>query len=61
MHILILGAGALGSLLGARLSRADARVSLLTTNRQHVQGIRRGGLMIEELDGATMLPAVRLR
>lgn len=51
MHILILGAGALGSLLGARLSRTEARVSLLTTNRQHVQAIRQSGLVIEELDG----------
>lgn len=53
MHILILGAGALGSLLGARLSEADVGISLLTTDRQHVKAIRRGGLIIEELNGAT--------
>jgi 2-dehydropantoate 2-reductase len=52
MHILILGAGALGSLLGARLSLTEARVSLLTTNKQHVQSIRQRGLTIEELDGS---------
>ncbi len=54
MHILILGAGALGSLLGARLSQADrVRISLLTTDRQHVLAIRQDGLTVEELDGST--------
>jgi 2-dehydropantoate 2-reductase len=52
MHILILGAGALGSLLGARLSQTEAGVSLFTTNRQHVQSIQQSGLTIEELDGS---------
>jgi 2-dehydropantoate 2-reductase len=51
MHILILGAGALGSLLGARLSQTEARVSLVTTNKQHVQSIRQNGLIVEELSG----------
>ena len=50
MHILILGAGAIGSLLGARLSRTEARVTLLTTDREHIQAIRRDGLLVEELD-----------
>ncbi len=54
MHILILGAGALGSLLGARLSQAGrVRISLLTTDRQHVLAIRQDGLTVEELDGST--------
>jgi 2-dehydropantoate 2-reductase len=52
MNILVLGAGALGSLLGARLSRTEARVSLLTTNREHVKAIRESGLLVEELDGS---------
>ncbi len=51
MHILILGAGAMGSLLGARLSLTGNRVSLYGTNREHVQSIRMGGLSIEELNG----------
>jgi 2-dehydropantoate 2-reductase len=53
VHILILGAGALGSLWGARLSLTDARVSLLSTNREHIQAIRQRGLIVEELDGST--------
>ncbi len=51
MNILILGAGAMGSLLGARLSKAGASISLYSTNRAHMEEIRRNGLMIEELDG----------
>lgn len=52
MHILILGAGAIGSLLGARLSRTQARVSLLTTDREHIKAIADKGLLLEELDGS---------
>jgi len=58
MHLLILGAGALGTLLGARLSKTDARVSLLSTNTDHIQAIRQGGLVVEELDGSTQHYAV---
>ena len=58
MHLLILGAGALGTLLGARLSKTDARVSFLSTNTDHIQAIRQGGLVIEELDGSTQPYAV---
>lgn len=52
MHILILGAGAIGSLLGARLSEANAHVSLLTTNHHHIRAIRTEGLAVDELDGS---------
>lgn len=51
MHVLMLGAGAMGSLLGARLSRTGVRVSLLSTNRQHMEAVEKQGLLIEELDG----------
>ena len=52
MRVLILGAGALGSLVGARLSRTSAAVNLLTTNEAHARAIRRDGLRIRELDGS---------
>jgi 2-dehydropantoate 2-reductase len=52
VHVLILGAGALGSLLGARLLASDAKVTLLSTNRDHIRSIRDHGLTIEELDGS---------
>ncbi len=55
MHILILGAGAMGSLVGARLFKFHTRLSLLGANRDHMEAMRRRGLAIEELDGATSL------
>ncbi len=51
MNILILGAGAMGSLLGARLSGTGASVWLYSTDREHMEAIRKEGLYIEELDG----------
>ncbi|MCE5336748.1 MAG: 2-dehydropantoate 2-reductase, partial [Desulfobacteraceae bacterium] len=51
MNILILGAGAMGSLLGARLAKTHASVFLFSTNRAHMEAIAHGGLQIEELDG----------
>lgn len=51
MHILILGAGALGSLIGARLSQGGAQVSLLTTDRPHVRAVSERGLIVDELNG----------
>ncbi len=53
MKILILGAGAMGSLFGARLSGTSASVTLYSTNREHMEAIGRNGLQIEELDGTT--------
>jgi 2-dehydropantoate 2-reductase len=52
MHVLILGAGALGSLFGARLLGTDVRLTLLSTDRKHMQAIRETGLLVEELDGS---------
>lgn len=52
MHIVILGAGALGSLVGSRLWQSRARVGLLSTNRGHIQAVRENGLTVEELDGS---------
>ncbi len=52
MNILIVGAGAMGSLLGARHSKSSASVWLFSTDRKHMEAIRRDGLVIEELDGA---------
>lgn len=51
MHLLILGAGALGSLMGARLLKTRTRLTLLSTNRLHMHTIGREGLTVEELDG----------
>ncbi len=53
MHILILGAGALGSLIGARLSKTEVRTTLYSTDERHMQAIQKNGLHVEELDGST--------
>lgn len=50
MKIFVLGSGALGTLLGARLSKKN-EVILYSTNKNHMQEIRDNGLKIEELDG----------
>jgi 2-dehydropantoate 2-reductase len=52
MNVLIVGAGAIGSLIGARLSRTHASVSLFSINRAHMEAVRLKGLDIEELDGS---------
>jgi len=50
MRIAIVGAGAMGSLFGGRLSRV-AQVMLLDPWAEHVAAIQQGGLSIVELDG----------
>ncbi len=51
MDILILGAGAIGSLLGARLAGGSGSVFLYSTNRAHMEAVAGHGLAVEELDG----------
>jgi 2-dehydropantoate 2-reductase len=49
MKIGIVGAGAMGSLFGGRLARAGQDVLLYDIYREHVEAIRRDGLVIEDL------------
>ena len=49
MKIGIVGAGAMGSLFGGRLSQAGHEVLLYDINQEHVEAIRRDGLIIEDL------------
>ena len=51
MHVLVVGAGAMGCLLGARFAMAGARVLLLDVDVEHVEAIRRRGLHLYELNG----------
>lgn len=51
MNILVIGAGAMGSLFGSRFGRAGENVFLLDIHREHIAAIRRKGLTIIELDG----------
>jgi 2-dehydropantoate 2-reductase len=55
MHVLILGAGAMGSFIGAKLSTTSATVDLLTMDQSHAESIRRHGLVIDEPDGSAQV------
>ncbi|WP_420394820.1 ketopantoate reductase family protein [Nioella sp.] len=61
MRIAVLGAGAMGSVYGARLARAGAEVTLLDVNDAHVAAINEGGLHValDEGDSIHHLPAMR--
>ncbi|MCS6937067.1 MAG: 2-dehydropantoate 2-reductase [Candidatus Bipolaricaulota bacterium] len=55
MKILIVGAGALGSLVGGLLARAGATVQLYNpSQREHINAVRQAGLQIECLGGETL-------
>lgn len=45
-HILIAGAGALGSLFGGLLAEAGSRVTLFSRRKDHIEAVRRLGLRI---------------
>jgi 2-dehydropantoate 2-reductase len=61
MRIAILGAGALGSVIGAFLFREGRDVSLWDINRDHLQAIRKDGLLFDGPAGRETLniPAMR--
>lgn len=58
--IAILGAGALGSVIGAFLARAGREVELWDINRDHLDAIRENGLIFDGPDGREIvrLPAL---
>ncbi len=55
MRIVVFGAGAVGSLFGARLAHAGEAV-LLVGREAHVQAIRRDGLRVEGVEALTVRP-----
>ncbi len=48
MKISIIGAGAMGSLFGGKISKTDNEVILYDINRKHIDAINKNGLLIEE-------------
>jgi len=56
VNIAILGAGALGSVLGAWFHRAGHSVALWTTNTRHIDAINRDGLIFEYAGQTHTLP-----
>lgn len=59
MDILIIGGGAIGSLLAARLGAAGHAISLLD-RPQTAAALQANGLRLVEADGRTLAPAVRI-
>ena len=53
MKIAIVGAGAMGSLFGGRLSQSGHQVLLYDINREHIETIQTDGLVIEDLASGT--------
>lgn len=56
LNIAILGAGALGSVLGAELYKRGAAVQLLDTNDAHIAAIQKDGLRVDWDDHSEHLP-----
>lgn len=56
MQVAVIGAGAMGCLYGAALSRGGAMVMLVDTNAAHVEAINRSGLELETRAGTERLP-----
>jgi 2-dehydropantoate 2-reductase len=52
LKIVIIGAGAMGSLFGSMLSKVS-EVSLVDINHDHVEAIRKNGLTVENTDGSS--------
>lgn len=59
MKIAILGAGAMGSAIGAMLAAAGNDVTLIDVSREAVEAINRNGLRIEQKDGTSATHRLR--
>ncbi|HUG14804.1 MAG TPA: 2-dehydropantoate 2-reductase [Thermomicrobiales bacterium] len=59
MHIVVVGAGAMGGLLGTRLAASGQDVLLYDIWTEHVEAIERLGMSIEGLDGTIVRYRVR--
>jgi 2-dehydropantoate 2-reductase len=55
-HVLVVGAGAIGGILAAKLSRAGADVTVLDANTEHVSAMRDPGLALDELGVESVVP-----
>ena len=55
-HVLVVGAGAIGGILAAKLTRAGAWVTVLDANAEHVAALRSPGLALDELGSESLIP-----
>ena len=45
-HVTVVGAGGMGALFGAILSEGGLEVTLVDTNREHIDAIQKNGLLV---------------
>jgi 2-dehydropantoate 2-reductase len=60
VHTVVVGAGAMGSLLAARMAAAGAPVTLLGRPSAHLEAIRLHGLTVQEIDGSHQVVQIPL-
>ena len=56
MKIVVIGAGAMGTLFGGKLALAGAEVTMVDVVPEAVESMRRDGLVLELLDGVHRAP-----
>lgn len=56
LRMLVVGAGAIGGVIAAKLVRASYDVTILDANREHVERMRSPGLILEDLEHTSRIP-----
>src|SRR5262245_18009667 len=56
MRTIVVGAGAIGGVLGGQLARSGVEVILISTNERHVAAINRRGLIVNGIHGTFTVP-----
>jgi 2-dehydropantoate 2-reductase len=52
MHIIVIGTGPIGGIIGGRLARAGHEIMFVDVDKEHVEAIRARGLQVDVPDGA---------
>ncbi len=61
MKLAVIGAGAMGTLFGARLAMAGNEVTMIDVAPQVIDAINGHGILLEDMDGVHTVPAVARR
>lgn len=60
-RIAVVGSGAIGGYFGAQMAKAGLDVTLIDAWPEHVEHVRRKGLLVEEMDGGSFTAEVDIR
>jgi 2-dehydropantoate 2-reductase len=52
MHMIVIGTGPIGGIIGGRLARAGREITFVDIDKEHIEAIRANGLQVEVPDGA---------